>query len=185
MNLKRQQWILFAIMLAIPIAMNIIGMYRDWHDEFVQAITTGKVTCSGPWVGSEYEKFICRPPYNPWPNILKRILVITTELGILVWFELFLSNRVLTLKSTLAPWFPVTVIMALFTGVRFTVGSVMIAETWVYEFYSLNFLSGLIFSRTVNIWSPRIVFPAVSVLMLYALWFTQIDITLKRRRVHP
>jgi len=93
--MKKQQWFLLAIMLAIPILLNIVGLYRDRRDLFTEAVTTGEI--------------------------------------VRLWYR-----------------------------------------EWIHEFLTTP-IYGLAWSRTVMDWSPRLVFPSISVLMLYTLWYAQIS----------
>jgi hypothetical protein len=73
--MKKQPWCLLALMLAIPIALNIFGMYRDEGDLFTEAVTTGKIV-----------RHWYRDVVDPWPETLKAFLGVTGHLGLLAWF---------------------------------------------------------------------------------------------------
>jgi hypothetical protein len=164
-GIRRRQWPLLFLALAVPILLNGAGIWKDIGTNAVLQILLGTYS---PY---PYKSFGVM--YNPMPEILLNLLLMTIPLGFLAWVMLFIFNKTFFQKQPLVLRVIETVLTApLFAVVFAMITGFFMPLAWLPKFHDLLGLPGSPFMME---WSGWLVLPITTIILAVAVFLEPIS----------
>lgn len=158
-GISKWQWLLILIAVASVMLVNVIGI---WHSIRFNKMQVEEVKHVDPEL---LELYNCDYPYLA---VSLRFLITAILLSALAWLTVFLSAKAFFQRLPLILKYGSELLVATLVGVVFAIVSILLCANWVYDFWC-GPLYGLLMSGFVHYWSKRLVFPATSVLIFWAM----------------
>jgi hypothetical protein len=159
LGLSLFQWLLIVAALALPLQVNMESMRRD-----IDAADVSRLL-QGSYVQPQGTLFEYGGMNDPLSTFKASIVIALVPLAILAWLSIFFADRTLfPVRDRLM----VTAIFAIMLGTVFSfVSSTIMPITWIAIFEGLY--HNIPSSYKAWAWSDRYVFPAVSLILFFAM----------------
>ena len=160
-GIQKRQWLLIFLTLSIPILLNIVALWRALGTDLILQIMQGTYVYTPYYVDAlDFDR-------NPFPKILLNLLPYTVFLGVLAWFMIFISNRILFQRQPLATKIIEFLLMSSITAIVFNiVSSFFMPLAWLPVIYNTLGFPG---SSFVFQWSRWVVLPTTAIILFVAM----------------
>jgi len=152
-SISKKQWLLILTAIAIVFLVNYAEIWH--HFPYFEAIRyKNDSTCN----------------YR-WGKIFLESIKASLLLSALTWLLISVSRMKFIQQSPLILKYSIELLTSTFTGIFFTVISILFSEIWGDSLWCAMFSSGPPYSPHVIYWSTRVVFPIVSSSRKAWTWF--------------
>jgi hypothetical protein len=157
-GINKPQWLLIIPALLIVLVVNTMGMWQQFQIYKARQQAWPEI----------YTDFACS---IPWMKIILEGIVVTIFLMVFAWLLVFLSRRAFFQKLPSRLRYGSELLIALLAGATFMVTSILFSDGWIQYFWC-GPMAGLSKSSLVLYLSPRLVLPATSVLIFWAMYLS-------------
>ncbi len=159
-GIQKRQWVLLFVVLSMPFLLNIVAIWQDIGIASILKMLNG--TYPRPLLG------FLGGAYNPFPEILLKLLLFVATLGLLAWLMVFISSKAFFQKQPQVAKFFEIGVMALLAAVVFgIVAGLFMPLVWLPKFH--DYLLGLPASPFMVHWSRWFIFPATTIILFIAI----------------
>ena len=156
--MQKRQWALILLALLIPLCLNASTLWQTIEPDTLSKILNGK-----------YQPF--GVPFNPWPEILKSVFVITALLSLLIMLAVFSSTKAPFQRHSETRRLITIVVSVLFLATLFGIGTYFIDATWSSAFH-FSAAFGLPISPFAET-NAILAFIATAMISFLAMWFSR------------
>ena len=156
--MQKRQWVLILLALLIPLGLNAAALWQTIGPDTLNKTLNGKFQPFGV-------------PFNPWPEILKPVFVITALLGLLIVLAVFSSTKASFQRQSETRRRITIIVSVLFLAIMFGIGTYFIDGTWSSAF-RFNAAFGLPISPFAFT-NAILVFIATTMISFWTVWLSR------------
>jgi hypothetical protein len=162
-GIQKRQWLLLLLAISVPLLLNAVAIWQDVGAKAIFQILRGTFSYGNYYNGLDID-------HNPFPEILRDLLLFTVPLELLAWFMIFVSNKVFFQKQPLIAKLFEALLMAWLVAVIFkTVTDFFMPLVWLPRIKNTLMLPGSVF---VDYWSYWLVFPVTAIIFFIAIFLS-------------